>query len=389
MNHSDTRCIVIGGGIGGLTAALALRRVGVAVSVFEQAPAIEAVGAGISLWSNAMQALRQVGVDERIAALGTRLTGGHVMTSGGKRLSRMAYRDITPPDAAPSVCVHRADLQGALLEALGDDDLTTGAACTGVETNDGEAVAAFADGRRERADMLIGADGIHSAVRRNLFGDEATRYAGHTCWRGMCPYENDELSRGESVLTIGRGGKFGLFPCGDGRAYWFAVHQCPAKGTDGDDGRKADVLRLIDGWRGPAIDAVTATDESAILRNDLVDRPPRQAWGRGRVTLLGDSIHATTPNLGQGACQAIESAITLAACVRDGDDLEATLRAYESRRRARTAMVTRQSWKLGRTLVMRQPLLIAARDLALRTPLAGLQARRLFRTLLNHCSPSL
>jgi len=160
----------------------------------------------------------------------------------------------------------------------------------------------LASGERLKGDLLIGADGLRSSVRRSLLGDGEPRYSGATCWRGIASFE---IGEGPSQNWWGRGGEFGLFPLPDGRAYWFAVLRRPEREEDGPEGRKADVLQAFGSWPKLVAAAVEATEEGAILRNDLYDRPPTARWGRGRLTLLGDAAHPMLTNAAQGACQAL------------------------------------------------------------------------------------
>jgi 2-polyprenyl-6-methoxyphenol hydroxylase-like FAD-dependent oxidoreductase len=386
---SPITAIIIGGGIGGFAAANALRQVGIDCEVFERAPAIQEVGAGLSLWSNAVRALQQLGLAEKVITLGSVFERAVTMTCRGKILSESPLAEMAREVGAPSLCVHRADLQRCLLEPLEPNRVQTASSCIGFEQDAQGITARFADGREARGDILIGADGLHSVVRTQLFGASEPRYAGYFAWRGIATFESEDLPPGQSLLALGRGIQVGLFRCGPGRVYWFATRNAPPGTTDPPIGRKREVLDALQGWPPPIVAAVEATDESAILRNDVLDRPPTGVWGEGRVTLLGDAIHPTTPNLGQGACQAIEDAVVLAASLQHANDPVAGLRAYETQRRDWTARVTRNSWSLGAMLQWQNPLAVLLRDSLLRTRLAQRQGTSLLRELLGHSLPVL
>jgi 2-polyprenyl-6-methoxyphenol hydroxylase-like FAD-dependent oxidoreductase len=196
-----------------------------------------------------------------------------------------------------------------------------------------------------------------------------------------------DLPAGLGQFAVGRGTQIGIFHCGPGRIYWFATQNGPAHSSEPPEGRKHEALAAFRGWF-PLIPAVIeSTPEAAILRGDICDRPPAWPWGAGRVTLLGDAIHPTTPNLGQGACQALEDAVQLAASLGRARDPLDGLRDYEQRRRARTAWVTKQSWSLGKVLQWQHPLAVWLRDRASRTRLGQRAAWRLFETLLSDDSP--
>jgi 2-polyprenyl-6-methoxyphenol hydroxylase-like FAD-dependent oxidoreductase len=253
---------------------------------------------------------------------------------------------------APSVGIHRADLQARLADAAGRDHIRLGVTCVGFEADADSVTARFADGREERGDLLVGADGLRSAVRRQLLGDEKPRYAGYTAWRGVALIDRPEVPLGSTFLATGRGAQVGMLPIGMGRTYWFATANVPEGESDPPGGHRAALLARFRDWYPAFPAAVEATAEEAILRNDIVDRPPVTNWGTGRVTLLGDAAHPTTPNLGQGACMALEDAVVLARCLEAIADVPAGLRAYELARQPRTAMVTNQSWQVGKLLAL-------------------------------------
>jgi 2-polyprenyl-6-methoxyphenol hydroxylase-like FAD-dependent oxidoreductase len=231
----------------------------------------------------------------------------------------------------------------------------------------------FAGRREERGDLLVGADGLNSVVRARLFGDEKPLYAGYTAWRGIA---GDGFMRdGWGSESWGRGERFGMVSLGRGRLYWFATRNAPEGENEDAAGRKAELLRHFGRWHEPIPALIRATEGAEILRNDVYDREPLKSWGVGRVTLLGDAAHPMTPNLGQGACQAIEDAVVLAGCVREASD--AALRLYEKRRKGRTATIVRRSRLVGRIGQLENPLLCGLRDaLAKATPLRA-QLRQL------------
>jgi 2-polyprenyl-6-methoxyphenol hydroxylase-like FAD-dependent oxidoreductase len=383
------RVLIIGGGIGGLAAALALHRIGVRASVFERAPEIREVGAALTLWSNAVKALRQLGVGEKVVALSSTLEHNKTITPEGKVLSEQDMAGLAHEAGAPCIVAHRADLQRTLLEALPPEEVHTGRACIGVEQTADAVVARFADGREERGDLLIGADGIRSVVRECLLGKSEPRYAGYTCWRGIAHFTDPALPPGHGYFLLGRGTQMGLFPCGPGRVYWFVTRNAPHGSLDREGPHRNKVLASFPVWPDVFRKAIEATDEPAILPGDIVDRDPSPVWGQGRVTLLGDAIHATTPNLGQGACQALEDAVVLAHCLRTTTDPIPALRRYEDLRRDRTAMVTQESRSLGKVFQAENRLLVWLRNWIIRTRYGQNRARKQFAKLLSYDVPSL
>jgi 2-polyprenyl-6-methoxyphenol hydroxylase-like FAD-dependent oxidoreductase len=339
--------IIIGGGIGGLCAALALRQAGIEATVYEQAHELGEVGAGITLWANALTALKAIDLADAVRAVSAPGMRAEIRRWDGTLLSGISYRESERNDGAAYVAVHRADLQAILLTALGPDAVHLGARCIGFAQDHDAVQARFSDGREVHGAALIGADGIHSMVRAHLHGEHKPRYAGYTTWRGVAPVTPPLLPVGVMVETWGHGQRFGLTHIGGGRVYWFATRNTVAGEADAAGGRKAELLARFQGWHAPIEAVIASTESSAILRNDIYDRQPLRRWGEGRVTLLGDAAHPMTPNLGQGACQAIEDAVVLAACVRNGAPIATALRDYEAHRIARTTAVVRRSRLMG------------------------------------------
>ena len=370
------RAIVVGGGIGGLTAAIALRQVGVEAVVFERAAEMREVGAGIGLWANAMKALRELGLYDAVRAVGMPALDGEVRSWRGEPISKI-------PAAAMEelgidlVLLHRADLQKALLAALGEDTVRLGAEFTSFEQDGaGGVVVCFANGQEERGNLLIGADGLRSTVRAQLLGDGPPRYAGYTAWRGVAELENGSVPGGARFESWGRGERFGLWTLGRGRFYWYATKNAPERNEDAA-GRKKELLMRFGGWHKPVPVAIRATEEPKILRHDIYDREPVKRWGKGRATLLGDAAHPMTPDLGQGACQAIEDAVVLARCLKEESDVASALRLYEARRADRTAYLVRLSRRLSQVGQLESPLACWLRDTALKAIPQRMQLRQL------------
>lgn len=385
--NRSSRVFIVGGGIGGLAAALALGRVGIQAEVFERAPALEEVGAGLSLWSNAVAALRRLGLDEAVLSRGTVIGRSVTMDHRGRTLGEESIADLGRRAGHPSACVHRADLQGILAGSLESGRLRLGAAVDGVEQDAEGVTIRRADGQTERGALLVGADGLHSVVRAQLHRPAPPRYAGYVAYRGLARFEHPEVPPGTMRLLVGPGSQVGLLPCGPGRLYWFATVNAPGVGRP--PGGAAEVRARFRDWYAPVPAMIEATDDAAILRNDILDRPPIWPWGLGRATLLGDAAHPTTPNLGQGACQALEDAVALADRLRRDGLTPDALRTYEASRRRRTELVIRQSWSMGRVLQWEGRPATWLRDALIRSPFGRRRARALFEELLNHESPDL
>ncbi len=320
------------------------------------------IGAGLTLWANGVQVLRHLGLDDSLAAVSARLTFFECWSWRGKRLGSMRLGSIERRVGAASLGIHRADLLRMLAGAVDRGSIHVQAHCDGFRVEHGHVIAHFADGHEQQTDLLVGADGLYSVIREQLLGKAPPRYSGYTCWRGVAFFEDAHVSPGISSETWGRGRRFGMLPIGNGRVFWYATLNCPAGEQDRAGERKENLLRLFGGWREPIGRLIEATDEGAILRNDLFDRRPVRHWGRSRVTLLGDAAHPPTPNLGQGACQALEDAFVLAECLAEQREPVAALRAYEARRMKRSAAIIKQSALVGKIGQWEQPLLCSLRD---------------------------
>ncbi len=325
---------IIGGGIGGLTAALALQQSGFQAEVFEQAPEIHEVGAAIAIWSNAMRVLERLQLAEKILENGGVVKELCWMDQNGFLINRVSISD----PKTPAVALHRSDLQRILLHALPRSSIHLGYSIVNYSQQGEKMMASFTNGQTVEAGFLIGADGVHSRVRSQFINDGEPIKYGYTIWRGTSPITPPVLPPATGIEFYGRGKRFGIGPVGSERTGWWA-----AANTDYTD-RLTD---LFAGWYAPIIDLIEATPPSTILKTVATDREPNKKWGVGRMTLLGDAIHPTTPNLGQGGCQSMEDALILARCFEKHGPSEDALRNYEHLRHPRTAALTRMSRYYG------------------------------------------
>ncbi|MGW8776454.1 FAD-dependent monooxygenase [Streptomyces sp. NPDC055796] len=356
---------VVGGGIGGLAAAVALHRRGWRVEVLERAGDFTELGAGISLWPNALRALEVLGLAGAVRALGAVEATGGVRDRRGRWLSRTDNAELARRFGHPLVVLHRADLLRALREALPADSLRSGSEVSTIRDEGNRSVVVHRGGE-SRPDLVVGADGLHSAVRRALWPAAAgPRYAGYTAWR-MVTEPLPEPPR-EGAATWGRGARFGYTALPGGRMYCFATATLPAGAASGSsESEYAELLGRFGAWPDPIPALLAAVPAGAVLRHDLHDLPPLPSFVRGRVALMGDAAHAMTPNLGQGACQALEDAVTLAHCLDTTPDVAAALRSYDLLRRPRTQAITRRSARLGTVGQLSWPPAVLLRDTAAR-----------------------
>ncbi len=363
--RDSSNAIIIGGGPGGLAAAIALERAGFETTVYERASDARDTGSGLTLWPNAMKALAILGVAEAVRSIGLPTEGIAMRTWRGESLF-----DVTPPDrleSAPDlsgIALRRADLIDALSQSLGKNRVKFGARFAGYSQDDQRVTASFEDGSQASGAVLIGADGIRSATRTQMLGKMKLRYAGFTVWRGIANFKLD-LSVG--VTTMGRGAQFGLFPLRNDSVYWFASMNAPEGEQDPPAGPRRRLLEFFGGWHKPIKEVIEATDQSCIIRTDIYDHAPFSRWSDGRVTLLGDAAHPATPTLGQGACQAIEDAVVLAACLSAEPDTATALKTYEGRRMSRTGEITTQSRRIGQMGQWKNPLACWFRNMMIKS----------------------
>jgi 2-polyprenyl-6-methoxyphenol hydroxylase-like FAD-dependent oxidoreductase len=347
------RAVVVGAGIGGLGAAIALERAGVEPIVIERAPELREAGFGLVVAANAVTALRSLGLREAVAARGTRVRRAEIRNPRGDLLTRINYEAL----GWETYGILRAELQQAMLEAVPAARLRLGTTCLGA-TEDGH--VALASAETMVGDIVVGADGVRSSVRRSLFGEETLRYGGHRAWRAGTRFD-DERVRDRFVEVWGVGGGFGFGPAGRGRVYWYVFETVP-EGAPAPERPRDEFLGRYGAWFDPIPALIESTEPDAIEPTFTYDRPPRRTWGRGRVTLLGDAAHPMKPNIGQGAAQALEDAVVLASCVAGSGDSESALRDYERRRARRANTVVRASRRAGRVAEVRSPLGARVRD---------------------------
>jgi salicylate hydroxylase len=333
---------VIGGGIGGLAAALSLIAAGFDVHVYEQAQALREVGAGIVLTPNATRLLYRLGFAEKLKALGVAAVAWRQRRWDDGRTLMFTPVAVKPGAPAMFFTSHRADVLSMLIEALPAERLHLGHRLTGFTDRGDRVEMQFTNGSAVEADMLIGADGIHSTVRGLLFGAERPRFTGCVAYRGLVPAERlkDLDLPLESQLWLGPGKHFVHYPVQGARLVNFVClinRDAWTKESWTEPGEVADALAAFAGWHAQVRSIISAVDETFVW--GLFDRAPLPRWSVDRVTLLGDACHPMLPFMAQGAAQAIEDAATLAALLTRSGDVIETLRRYESLRLPRTARI--------------------------------------------------
>lgn len=369
------RVVIIGCGIGGVTTALALKESGMDVQIYEQAPALGEVGAGVGLWANALRALRALGIYEEVLSLSGGPIGTGVRRPDGQWLLHLPREIMESRWGAAFISVHRAELHALLVAGLDPATVHLGAHCAGFEQKNGTVQVWFDNGNQVETDVLVGADGVHSVVRSGLSGPARLRYRGYTNWRGVTPPGSVPLVT-EGMDTWGRGGHIGLQPTSGGRILWYAGCNTEEGGLD-DDRTHQWLLEMFGDWHEPISAVIEATPDDSLIRNDIYDCWPSRRWHRGSVALVGDAIHPMTPDLGQGACQAIADGVTLGACLSENNDVPSALAAYRRCRYRNATIASLFSRVWGGSSQWEDRLACAIRDRIVRAMPLSLQLRQL------------
>ena len=343
------RAAIIGGGIGGLTTALALRKVGFAVDVYERAPELREVGSGISLWPNAVRSLNQIDPD----ILST-------LRSRGRSLRRLVMKDSSGEEirtlplavsGCSGIAVHRAELQSALAESVSSRSIHLDHTFCRLQQRPSSVVLHFENGASTEADLVVACDGIHSAVREALGLRSKLSSRPYSVWRGMTRLDHEDEARhlgleqdGDFSESYGHGTRFGILRLGPGRIHWYAVANNSLRPADLPE--SAALRELFSGWHAPIPELIEKAEGAICTR--VQDRISTLPWVVGRVAILGDAAHPISPNFGQGACLAMEDAVVLAACLKTHSNLRRALRLYEISRYPRCLEVLFMSREAGR-----------------------------------------
>lgn len=369
---------IIGAGIGGLTTAIALKKEGFKVRVFERAHEIKPVGAGIVLANNAMQVYKKLGLHEQIENLGNHVSALNITTKGLSTISGMDLHKFEKIHKVRNIAIHRGSLQLLLADQLEKDELHLDAELKNISHNEDSLALQFDNEKSVQSSLLIGADGIHSRVRDKLFGKCTIRKARQTCWRGVTDYELPETHLHALFEAWGHGDRFGFVQIAPQKVYWYAL-----KSFDHipDEYSISDIPGVFETYHEIIRDLIQNTKKESIHTAEIADLKPIKTWYQGNACLLGDAAHATTPNLGQGACQAIEDAYVLAQSLKK-HDAKTALAIYQKTRKPKALDVVNTSWTLGKMANWKNPAAIYIRNTLMKwTPQSvnEMRSKSLFR----------
>jgi 2-polyprenyl-6-methoxyphenol hydroxylase-like FAD-dependent oxidoreductase len=378
----SNQIIIVGAGPGGLTLALALRQAGFHPVVHERTLSGRDAGCGFTLWPNAMRALDALDLGPELRRRCKPLQGISMTVANGSELFCVDSSALNGSYDGICWALQRSELIELLLEFLGPDHIQFGAACVGFEQSADEVTALFDDGSVSCGCALIGADGLRSTVRSHLFGEQKLRFAGYTVSRGISQLR---LPKDIGVTSLGCGHQFGYFPMSKDRVYWFASGNAGQAVPHSPYAEKDELLKQFADWHEPVRQIIENTP-GCILRNDIYDIDPLPTWTCGHVTLLGDAAHPATPDLGQGACQAIEDSAVLAGCLRSNTDIGVALKEYEIYRLNRTRDLTLLARRIGRSGTWTNPFLCGLRNFAIRHTPQSIRLRQLQEMFdFQHC----
>jgi len=332
------KVIVVGAGMGGLTAALALAQAGYSVEVYDRVKELRPAGAGVSLWSNGVKVLNRLGLSQKLAAIGGHMQRVCYRASDGRMLTEFSLEPLIERVGERPYPVARTDLQQLLLDAVGVEHVTLGANCVHVEQDASSATAVFDDGRRATGDLVVAADGTHSLLRGIVLGRSTPRrYAGYVNWNGLVAQAADLAPSTSWVVYVGNHQRASLMPVGGGRFYFFFDVPLERGLAHDPADTQAELARHFAGWAAPVQTLIARLDAATTNRIEIHDVEPLERLASGRVALLGDAAHTTTPDLGQGGCQAMEDAWVLSNTLLTTNlGVADALRRYEAARLPRT-----------------------------------------------------
>ncbi len=352
MSEAD-RVLIIGAGPAGKTTAVALSRVGIRSELYERVSEFKTLGVAFGVQTSAMRGLLKLGIGGRLVERALVADFHDMYSFDGKELGRLPVGELGRETGMPAMAVLRRDYEEVLMGMIDQDTLHLGHECVGVEQDPDGVTAHFANGASARGTVLIGADGLRSAVRRYMVGDAEPRFSGYVAWRGCTEVEQHPIPDNVIRFWSGVGGQAGLFPLPGKKLAWGVVAAAPQGGSDPPGGHAEAAIATLRRMPQVVADAVRATDDAAIVRGDLFDRDPITKWTTGRVALLGDSAHPTTPFLGNGLGLCIEDAVVLAKelALTDGladrQVITLALKTYERFRIDRAAQIVLDSRKFA------------------------------------------
>jgi FAD-dependent urate hydroxylase len=337
----NLKVVIIGAGMGGLTAGIALRQAGYEVEIYDRVRELRPAGAGISLWSNGVKVLNHLGLSQEIARIGGKMERMAYYSHTGEKLTDFSLQSLVDRVGQRPYPVARTDLQQMLLEAFGAKDVQLNSKCVAVEQDENSVTAIFEDGRRATGDVLVAADGTHSMIRSYVLGNAIKRrYVGYVNWNGLVSASEDLAPKTSWDIYAGQGKRASMMPVGGDRFYFFFDVPLPKGIESQPETYREELSGFFKGWAAPVQRLIQRLDPLKTNRVPIHDIEPLSTLVRDRVALLGDAGHSTAPDLGQGGCQAMEDAWVLATYLQTTNiSVADALKRYEAARKERVANV--------------------------------------------------
>lgn len=333
---------IIGAGIGGLTTALILKQKHFEVKIYEGSPAIKPVGAGIILANNAMQVMKKLGLQEKLEQVGNKLSCMKITDTKLKPISVTDLSFFERKYQVSNLAIHRGELQKILAETIGYEHINLSKRLLKIEKDNAYNLT-FDDNSNLERQTIIGADGIKSIIRNQLFEPTKIRNAKQICWRGVAEIDLPEKYHKELNEAWGKGKRFGFVKISPKKVYWYALTNTP-KQVD----TQTNLLDLFQEFHEDILRIIETTPTNQIIFSEITDLTPIKKWHQNNLCLIGDAAHATTPNLGQGACQAIEDAYILGKCLEENQDINGAFQQYNFRRIKKAHTIVNTSWQIGK-----------------------------------------
>ena len=350
------KIVIIGAGIGGLTAGIALRQAGYEVEIYDRVKELRPAGAGISLWSNGVKVLNRLGLGEKMAAIGGIMNKMQYRSLTGELLNDIDLQPLIEEVGQRPYPVARADLQKMLLEAY-EGEVKLNYKCIGVEESENSVTAIFENGHRATGDLVIAADGIHSTLRKYVLGEEIyPQYGGYINWNGLVEASEDLAPKNTWVVYVGEHKRASVMPVAGNKLYFFFDVPLPKGTPSKPENYRAELAEHFQGWAQPVQTLIERIDPMKTSRPEINDVGPLDRFVRGRVALLGDSVHATCPDLGQGGCQAMEDGLVLTQYLLTTNlGVEYALKRYEAERKERANAVVVKARKRAEMIHGKEP----------------------------------
>ncbi len=366
-----TNIDIIGAGIGGLTLGITLQRAGIPVQIYEQSEELKPVGAGIILAINAMQIYDQLGLRPQLEKAANKISSLKITNPQLETLSVTDLRDSEKKYGVHSLAIHRGELQKILADEVGRDRIHLSKRLSRIESEDNFRLT-FSDETTLESELVIGADGIKSVVRNELFPPSKIRNADQICWRGICPIDIPKKYNHELNEAWGPGRRFGFVKIGENKVYWYALVNSQDKSL-----REKPLEDIFKNFHKDILRIISETSSDQIIKADILDLDPIPSWHQPNAALLGDAAHAMTPNLGQGACQAIEDTHVIGQLLHSGLTISDMFATYEKLRKRKAVKLVQDSWQFGKLAQWNNPLAIGIRNTILKLSPDFIQRRRL------------